>query len=575
MLRHFLSTIKIRGKIRFVTWLASTLALLLITFGYGFYQNETERAVTASNMAIIGALFASNVGDPLYNLDADTARTQLASARLHPRIFSVCILDQDNKLFAAGYNTNLRAPFDVRNNLQESGVIAEYKTDINSAACPYDGLSLPRAAMQDAILTTSGERTEEIQPYEIAHHVALMSYPISYRGTVYGTLYMIYALPLAFETLLAHIPFYAALFIIGMVLAVMLADMLQNHVSGPIGRVAATIRRISEEKNFSMRLVKSSSDEIGDVIDHFNTMLDEIELRDKELRESRFNLENVILGRTRELEKARTESQQAQDFMNQIINAIPDPVCVKDNQLRYIAGSHAFNSLFTNGLIALGKTDAEIFTQAEAEALRKSDLRVLEEGAGTSEMHFPLKHGLMRTFVARKVRVKGRDGRTLIVSTLRNVSGDVKEPKAPAATPVPKPDITAIKPVSTPLNILVVEDNPINERVAHDVFAMLGHAVDIATTSQDALQKSLHKKYHAIFLDTRMAYQPGNSLTKELRLREKEANMEPALLVGLTSAPLDTAEEEALRADGLDAILAKPLMARPTADLLVRFSTHS
>ena len=62
------------------------------------------------------------------------------------------------------------------------------------------------------------------------------------------------------------------------------ASRLQKLVSRPILALAQTVKSISQEKNFFIRASKTTQDEIGDLIDGFNQMLEQIQQRDEALR---------------------------------------------------------------------------------------------------------------------------------------------------------------------------------------------------------------------------------------------------------------------------------------------------
>jgi len=68
-------------------------------------------------------------------------------------------------------------------------------------------------------------------------------------------------------------------------LALLLSSRLQRLVSGPILYLVGVERTVSEKKDYSIRAVKQSSDEIGLLFDGFNEMLVEVEKRDSFLRE--------------------------------------------------------------------------------------------------------------------------------------------------------------------------------------------------------------------------------------------------------------------------------------------------
>jgi PAS domain S-box-containing protein len=83
--------------------------------------------------------------------------------------------------------------------------------------------------------------------------------------------------------------------------AYLVSSKLQRVISGPVVGLAEIARVVSEEKNYSVRAVKRNNDEVGLLIDAFNSMLEQIQQNDLDLRESRDKLEIRVRERTAEL----------------------------------------------------------------------------------------------------------------------------------------------------------------------------------------------------------------------------------------------------------------------------------
>src|SRR5436309_12796811 len=109
----------------------------------------------------------------------------------------------------------------------------------------------------------------------------------------------------------ANIVIYVLLISIGV--AWLLSLRLQKIVSQPILHLAKTARAVSTGKNYSLRAVKQSSDELGELIDGFNDMLAQIQARDAELEQARKYLEQRVQERTKELQQEITERKQAEE----------------------------------------------------------------------------------------------------------------------------------------------------------------------------------------------------------------------------------------------------------------------
>ena len=96
------------------------------------------------------------------------------------------------------------------------------------------------------------------------------------------------------------------------------ARKLQRGITEPVFSLANTVRRISELGDYSVRVERANRDEIGSLIDDFNTMLDAIQVRDSELNQHRHNLELLIEERTGELRNSRDEALAAAQAENRI-----------------------------------------------------------------------------------------------------------------------------------------------------------------------------------------------------------------------------------------------------------------
>ncbi len=92
-----------------------------------------------------------------------------------------------------------------------------------------------------------------------------------------------------------------------------LAARLQQQISGPIVNLAHTMKRVSAEENYTLRVERSSQDEIGSLIDGFNQMLGQIRHRDSRLEKYRQFLEQQVAERTENLGRANRELQSAID----------------------------------------------------------------------------------------------------------------------------------------------------------------------------------------------------------------------------------------------------------------------
>jgi signal transduction histidine kinase/CheY-like chemotaxis protein len=100
-----------------------------------------------------------------------------------------------------------------------------------------------------------------------------------------------------------------ALLVVGasFLLALLPSARLQHVISGPISHLVETVNAISAGKNYTVRAVKKTNDEMGRLVDSFNGMLAEIDRRDRELQQHRDSLEDEVKSRTAELRRVNSE----------------------------------------------------------------------------------------------------------------------------------------------------------------------------------------------------------------------------------------------------------------------------
>jgi len=107
---------------------------------------------------------------------------------------------------------------------------------------------------------------------------------------------------------------FALLIVAGSFIMVYFISMkLQQVISNPILHLVETMKMVSESKEFSLRITKSSGDEVGLLYDGFNEMLIQIQERDRRLAEYRDELEQQVEEQTAELRESVEELKLARD----------------------------------------------------------------------------------------------------------------------------------------------------------------------------------------------------------------------------------------------------------------------
>lgn len=105
------------------------------------------------------------------------------------------------------------------------------------------------------------------------------------------------------------------------------------------------------------------------------------------------------------------------------------------------------------------------------------------------------------------------------------------------------------------MRALIVDDSPINVKVATLALQKLGLECESAKDGQEALQLCKTNYYDAVFMDIRMPVMDGLTATRAIRARETMGRRIP--IIALTANAYREDEESALDA-GMDAYVSKP-----------------
>ncbi|MGR9085900.1 MAG: EAL domain-containing protein [Gammaproteobacteria bacterium] len=148
--------------------------------------------------------------------------------------------------------------------------------------------------------------------------------PIVFDGERIGSIMVISDLKSWKHRQLQELAIAAGLFSLSLLVALLLSSRLQRLVSEPILKLARTARLVSESQDYALRAEKLSSDEIGVLVDDFNDMLSQIQLRDLELQKARDELEEKIRARTLELTELtrQLEHQAYYDTLTGLSNRV-------------------------------------------------------------------------------------------------------------------------------------------------------------------------------------------------------------------------------------------------------------
>jgi len=240
---RLLASLSIRSKLTLMFMLASGVALLSACAAFISYDSYTFRLSKAQDVAAIAEIIGSNSTGALTYQDPNSAQEVLQALRSKAQVSQACIYDRQGRPFA------------------------KYSRESAGSGFP------PPAPQSSSYSFQAGHLI-------LFHDIVLADEKI-------GTVYIRYELSELRERIRRYAVMLAVVALGSLFVAFLLSSLLQRAISGPIVMLAQTTRMVSVEKNYSIRASKRNEDEIGELIDGFNHMLDQIQLRDRVLQQAK------------------------------------------------------------------------------------------------------------------------------------------------------------------------------------------------------------------------------------------------------------------------------------------------
>jgi two-component system sensor histidine kinase/response regulator len=152
-------------------------------------------------------------------------------------------------------------------------------------------------------------------------------------------------------------------------------------------------------------------------------------------------------------------------------------------------------------------------------------------------------------------------------AVLAEIIGRVLSGAAPKA--IEAPLAAAPDPAFAGARILLVEDNPVNQRVAQRMLEKLAAQVTLANNGAEALERCVDTRFDAILMDCQMPVMDGFTAARRIREAERARGEKRVPIIALTANVMSEDRERCLAA-GMDEHLGKPIESAKLIDCLAR-----
>jgi signal transduction histidine kinase len=271
----------IRRKLIVMAVLTTLVALFAMAVAVTAYDLKTFRETSINDLSTQAEILARVSAPAIEFNDPKTAEENLAQLKARPHVKSGAIYTRDGRLFA---------------------------------------FYLQQGAGVQAI-----PATPERPGYGISGTQLTVFHPIVENQETIGTIYLLasYDLPGRFRT---YVGIVAIVLAASLLLATVVAARLQTSITAPILAIAGAARKVMHERDFSLRAPKTTTDEIGVLVDAFNSMLAEVGQRAEALEASNQALHSEMAIRAEAQDALVAADKRKDEFLATLAHELRNPL---------------------------------------------------------------------------------------------------------------------------------------------------------------------------------------------------------------------------------------------------------
>ncbi|MDD2366927.1 MAG: ATP-binding protein [Desulfuromonadaceae bacterium] len=262
IIRYKFRDIPIQRKVMTIMLLQSIIVLVLVLVAITANVAIVKHGEIKSELASLTDIIATNVSSAVIFNDHKTAQETLNGLKEKKQIISAYILNENDKVFVQ-YRHSGKKKYESPEKLLIEGYHKNWE----------------RVWDEDIVILKN----------------------ITVDGETIGRVLIQSDLTLLYSQLIQFIAIIISVFIAALFLIFLLTKNLQQLITAPLVNLAETMQVVRNRADFSIRVEKNGDDEVGIMIDSFNSMLSEIRKRDERIATYSESLEDLIIKRTTEL----------------------------------------------------------------------------------------------------------------------------------------------------------------------------------------------------------------------------------------------------------------------------------
>jgi signal transduction histidine kinase/uncharacterized membrane protein affecting hemolysin expression len=356
----------IQKKLMQVIMMTCGAVLVLTCAAFFTYEFITYRDISKSELATLGEVVAANSTSSVAFLDQEDAQEILGALKAKKHMEAACLYDKDGHLFAT-YPAGLSPD------------------------------KLPARPGQEGYVFNN----DYIEGFQ----------PVVQGSARVGTLYLRSSMKGVYNRFALYGLIALVFIILSFVFAYLISKRMQRAISDPILELAGTARTISDKRDYSVRAVKRSSDELGVLTDAFNHMLTQIQSQSEEIRALNAGLEEKVALRTTELQNANLTLKEQNDFIYAVIDSSIDLIAVFNAKMEYEMINKMADKIYNRKREDMvGRHVLDVFPNLEGTVL----IHNLERALAGEFIHHEAYKSLVsdRYFENFFIPLKDRDGKT-------------------------------------------------------------------------------------------------------------------------------------------------------------------